>query len=80
MEILKSCLAKEPISKLPDFAKEFIVQVDASDLASCCALMQDYDGTLFPVAHASKMLLQSESKYYVIEREGLALEYAVKKW
>ena len=42
--------------------------------------MQDHDGEKFPVSYASKKLLPRERAYSVIERECLALVWAIKKY
>ena len=66
--------------RLPDFARPFIVQTDASDTGVGAALLQNFDDGLFPVAHARKKLLQREKNYSVIERECLAIVFAVQKY
>ena len=42
--------------------------------------MQEYEGGIFPVMYASKKLLPRERRYSVIEREGLAIVFAIKKF
>ncbi|GFO12566.1 Zinc finger protein [Plakobranchus ocellatus] len=42
--------------------------------------MQENEGTLFPVAYASKKLTDRERKYSVTEREALAILWGVKKF
>ncbi|GFN94717.1 Zinc finger protein [Plakobranchus ocellatus] len=42
--------------------------------------MQENEGTLFPVAYASKKLNDRERKYSVTEREALAIVWGVKKF
>ena len=79
-ETLKGCLAKAPILHMPDFNKTFQLHVDASDLALGSALMQEFDGKLFPIAYASKKLLPRERNYATVEKECLAIVWAVKKF
>jgi hypothetical protein len=43
-------------------------------------LLQDHEGTLFPVAYASKKLLPREVRYATVERECLAIIWGVKKF
>ena len=43
-------------------------------------MLQNFDDGLFPVAYASKKLLQREKNYSVIERECLAIVFAVQKY
>ena len=56
------------------------MQTDASDTGSGAVLMQDFDDGRFPIAYASKKLLGRERNYSVIERECLALVFAIKKF
>jgi len=41
---LKEVLSSEPILKLPDIQKEFILQTDASNVGIGACLFQDHDG------------------------------------
>ena len=77
---LKSALSKAPVLRLPDLDREFVLQTDASDVGIGAVLMQRYDGTLFPVSYASRKLLPRERNYSVVERECLALVWAVQKF
>ena len=77
---LKGALCKQPILKLPDLTKEFILQTDASKFAIGAALLQMHDGDKFPVAFASRKLLAREVNYSVIEKECLSLVWAIKKF
>ena len=64
----------------PKATKEYVVRTDASDVGVGAVLMQEQDGDLFPVSYASRKLLDREQKYSVVERECLALAWAVKKF
>jgi hypothetical protein len=79
-QALKSALVTSPILRLPDFRKDFVIRTDASDVGVGAMLMQEYEDGLFPIAYASKKLLQPERNYSVIERECLAIVFAVKKF
>ena len=79
-QTLREQLTEAPILRLPDFARPFIVQADASDTGVGAALLQNFEDGLFPVAYASKKLLQREKNYSVIERECLAIVFAVQKY
>jgi len=43
---VKGVLSKEPILKLPDLDKEFILQTDASDVGIGACLLQQHEGVL----------------------------------
>ena len=73
-------LSKSPILCLPEFCREFIVRTDASDIGIGAVLLQEYGGSKFPVFYASKKLSERERAYSVIEKECLALVWAVQKF
>jgi hypothetical protein len=77
---LKELLTSEPILQLPDLEKPFVIQVDASDNAVGAVLLQDSAGQLLPVAYASKKLTTAEQRYPIIEKECLAIVFAVHKF
>ena len=56
----------------------FILKTDPSDLSLGAALVQETDGREFPVAYASRKLLPREHRYVTIEKECLAIVWAVK--
>ena len=74
-----SCLVN-PILKLPDLNKEFILQTDASNRSLGGCLLQEHDGVRHPVLYASRKLLPREQNYSVGEREALAIIWAVDKF
>ena len=77
---LKRKLSSDPILKLPDFSRTFHLRTDASDVGIGAVLLQEYDGEFFPIEYASRKLLPRERNYAVIERECLAVVWAVKKF
>ena len=77
---LKDLLSNPPILHLPDFSKTFVLRVDASDRGIGSVLLQEYDSMSFPVAYASRKLLKREQNYSTIERECLAIVWAVHKF
>jgi len=77
---LRSLLSQAPILRMPDFSKPFILQTDASNVGLGAALCQEHDGDIFPVAYASKKLLDRETRYSVIERECLGIVWGIVKF
>ncbi len=77
---LKRELTSEPILHLPDSTRPFVLRTDASDVGIGAVLKQDHNGKLFPVSYAGKKLLPRECKYSAIERECLAIVWAIQKF
>ena len=66
--------------QLPDLNKNFTLRTDASDTGVGAVLLQEIAGEMFPVAYASKKLNKSQCRYSVMERECLAVVWAVLKF
>jgi hypothetical protein len=79
-KFLKDLLSNPPILHLPDFAKSFVVRVDASNRGIGAVLLQEHDAITFPIAYASRKLLPREQNYSTIERECLAIVWSVHKF
>ena len=77
---LKKAVTSRPILHLSDVNKTFVLRTDASDVGLGAALLQEADGRLFPVAYASRKLLTRETHYSAIERECLAIVWAIRKF
>ena len=78
---VKEILSSFPVVQLPDFKKSFVVRSDASaDGIGAVLLQQGHDGLLHPILYASRKLLDREKRYSTIERECLALVWAVDKF
>ena len=77
---LKDKMSSSPILRLPDFYRQFVLRTDASDTGLAAVLLQIYDGIYFPVAYASKKLSSAQMSYAVIERECLAIVWALEKF
>ncbi|GFO12534.1 retrovirus-related pol polyprotein from transposon 297 [Plakobranchus ocellatus] len=58
----------------------FVVRPDASDFGIGVVHLQDRGGTLMPCRYASRKLLPLEGRYSAIEREALALVFAVTQF
>ena len=78
--LLKKLLSKPPILRLPDFDRTFILRCDASAVGIGCILLQEFEDGLHPLGFASKKLLPRERNYSTIERECLAIIWAIKKF
>jgi hypothetical protein len=77
---LKQCLTSGPILQLPDLKRPWVLRTDASDRGLGAVLLQEKNEILHPVAYASRKLLDSESRYSTIEKECLAVVWAVQKF
>jgi hypothetical protein len=70
-----------PILVFPDWTKEFHVHVDASSISLGAMLSQPGGGDIdHPLSFASRKLSTTEINYTTIEREGLAMVYALQKF
>ena len=78
-DLLKKVLTVQPILKMADLSKP-LLQVDASNEGLGAVLLQDEEGKKSPIAYASRKLKTSEKSYAVIEKECLALVWAVQKF
>ena len=80
-QLLKKALITAPILRAPDWNLPFHVHIDASNFAIGCILAQPHEGNMdLPVSYASRQLNTVEKNYTNIEREGLSMIYAVKKF
>ena len=79
-QTLKNYLLSEPVLKLPQLDKQFIIRTDASDRAIAACILQEHDSILFPVVFSSKKLCDRESKWTISEREGLAVVWGINKF
>ena len=63
----------------PDFAKQFILQTDASNRGVGAVLSQlDDEGRDRPIAYFSRKLLPREERYSTVEQECLAIKLGVE--
>ncbi|XP_071944659.1 uncharacterized protein [Antedon mediterranea] len=76
---LKQALCSDPVLRNPDFNAEFILQTDASDRGLGAVLSQlGPDGTDHPVLYLSRKMFPREQNYATIEKECLAIKWAVE--
>ena len=78
---MKSQLIKNPVLRYPDMTKPFLLMTDASGYALGAVLAQQDDGEKdHAIAYASRGLKRHEKNYSTIEKEALAIVFAVKKY
>jgi len=72
-------LSSQPVLHLPDHDKPYILRTDASDVGLGAVLLQEHEDGVYPVLYLSRKLNGPERNYSVIERECLAIVWAVSK-
>jgi len=78
-EQLKANLTHTPVLKVPEVNKPYIVYTDASDVGLGAVLSQlGDDENQHPIAYASRKLKPRETRYSMIEKECLAVVWALK--
>ena len=78
---IKAALCSDTILRHYDPSVELVLQCDASSVGVGAVLLQPgQDGSLQPVAYASRTLNQAEINYAQIERESLAIVFGVTKF
>ena len=79
-EEIKSRSCNAPVLKLPDFDKDFVLRNDASDTGLGAVLLQKHGETMFPIAYASKKLTGAPKSYATVEKECMAIVWAIDKF
>lgn len=79
-QTLKDKLTTTPVLACPDFNKQFVLQVDASNEGLGASLTQTIDKKERVIAYASRLLTDNERKFTTTEKECLALVWAVRKF
>ena len=78
-ERLKLLLTTAPVLAFPDFSCDFHLETDASGLGLGAVLSQEQaDGTIRPIAYASRTLQSYERNYAATEMEALGVVWAVR--
>lgn len=78
---LKSALCQEPLLVHYDAKLPIILNTDASDLGIGAVILHKFpNGEEHPIAFSSKTLSSAERNYSTIEKEALAIVFAVKKF
>ncbi|XP_048586216.1 uncharacterized protein K02A2.6-like [Nematostella vectensis] len=80
-ECLKSAMCSDTVLQHYDPAAELVLHCDASSVGVGATILQPGpDGTLQPVAYASRTLSSAERNYFQIERESLAIVFGLTKF
>ena len=79
-DLLRTCLTTKPILAFPDFSKPFAIFTDASDTGIGAILSQTLENNERVIAYASRHLNAAERNYATVEKEALAIVFAVKKF
>jgi hypothetical protein len=66
--------------KMADLSKPFIFRTDASNEGLEAVLFQEFENDTWPVAYASRKLLQREQNYTVVEKECLRVVFDIPIW
>lgn len=78
---IKLILSTEPVLKLPDFSKQFIIETDTSDVGLGAVLLQmGNDDVLHPICYHSSKLKSHQRGCATIEKEALSLLSALEKF
>ena len=80
-ETLKQKFAESPVLRMPDKAKAFSIESDASKFASGAVLrQQDTNGDWHPCAYLSQSFNAAERNYEIYDRELLGIIRALTEW
>ncbi|XP_067305997.1 uncharacterized protein [Pseudorasbora parva] len=74
---VKAALTSSPVLRAPDFSGPFLLQTDASDTGLGAVLSQIQEGEEHPIIYISRKLSPAERKYATVEKEALAIKWAV---
>ena len=74
-------MASEPVITLYNPEKKTTVSADASSFGVAAVLMRKQpSGDMRPVAYASRSMTETECRYAQIEKEALAVTWALEQW
>ncbi|XP_077962421.1 uncharacterized protein LOC144410313 isoform X1 [Gasterosteus aculeatus] len=78
-ECLRQALCTKPVLVTPAFSLPFLVHTDASEVGLGAVLSQVRDGEEHPVMYISRKFLPNERAYSTVEKEALAIKWALDK-
>ena len=79
IKTIQNLINNSPVLILPNMTKPFYVQTDASNIGIGAVLLQYQDETLRPCMFVSRKLLIRERNYATVEKECLAVVWALTK-
>ncbi|XP_028305626.1 uncharacterized protein LOC114465064 [Gouania willdenowi] len=74
---IRQSLSKNPVLYSPNFNDLFIVQTDASERGLGAVLLQGPQHDRHPLAYISRKLFPREVRYSTVEKEALAIKWAL---
>ena len=77
---IKQRLTKAPVLHFPDFSKEFVIHVDASEVGAGAFLAQTNGNDLNIIAYFSQRFNKSQQHYSATMKECYAVVLAIQHW
>ena len=78
-QTVRQCLSNEPVLRIFNPEQMLFVQTDASETGIGGCLLQKFQDKLHPVRYLSRKLNSAERRYSTIEKECLAIVWAIQK-
>ena len=77
---LKEAIIQAPILHYPDPNKKNIIHTDTSDDACGAQLLQEHNGTEYPIAFLLHTFIETQRKWSTTEQEACGVYYVITKW